>query len=79
MDFDGSTNCELGETLERLGKTEDLQAEQLEIEVMGKSVCWKELEQKDNLALVIWQKPANHVHRDQKGAIRRAQDPVMAW
>ncbi|EXB53353.1 putative methyltransferase PMT16 [Morus notabilis] len=49
---------------------EDLQAEQLEIEVMEKGACWKELEQKDNLALVIWQKPANHVHRD--------QNPVMA-
>ncbi|KAM6584882.1 hypothetical protein CsatB_011884 [Cannabis sativa] len=39
---------------------EDLQAEQNGIEAVAKSLCWKKLKQKNDLA--IWQKPTNHVH-----------------
>ncbi|KAB2597630.1 methyltransferase PMT15 [Pyrus ussuriensis x Pyrus communis] len=39
---------------------EDLKAEQTTIENVAKSLCWKKLKQKGDLA--IWQKPTNHVH-----------------
>ncbi|XP_038709179.1 probable methyltransferase PMT15 [Tripterygium wilfordii] len=39
---------------------EDLQAEQNKIESIAKSLCWKKLKQKGDLA--IWQKPTNHIH-----------------
>ncbi|KAF5733008.1 S-adenosyl-L-methionine-dependent methyltransferases superfamily protein isoform 1 [Tripterygium wilfordii] len=39
---------------------EDLQAEQTKIESIAKSLCWKKLKQKGDLA--IWQKPTNHIH-----------------
>ncbi|KAK3038093.1 hypothetical protein RJ639_031647 [Escallonia herrerae] len=39
---------------------EELKAEQDGIESLARSLCWKKLKQRDDLA--IWQKPTNHVH-----------------
>ncbi|WCJ36609.1 S-adenosyl-L-methionine-dependent methyltransferases superfamily protein [Euphorbia peplus] len=39
---------------------EDLNAEQTKIENAAKSLCWKKLVEKDDIA--IWQKPLNHLH-----------------
>lgn len=38
----------------------DLKSEQDGIESVAKSLCWKKLVQKGDIA--IWQKPTNHVH-----------------
>ncbi|XP_062090244.1 probable methyltransferase PMT15 [Humulus lupulus] len=62
---------------------EDLQAEQNGIEAVAKSLCWKKLKQKNDLA--IWQKPTNHVHcRLNRKVIKKPQfcqdqDPDKAW
>ncbi|KAK7390032.1 hypothetical protein VNO78_25330 [Psophocarpus tetragonolobus] len=65
---------------------ESLKEEQDEIEDVAKSLCWKKLVQKDDLA--IWQKPTNHVHCKLKRKIFKsgsrpfcieAQDPDTAW
>ncbi|KAL2556029.1 putative methyltransferase PMT15 [Forsythia ovata] len=62
---------------------EDLNAEQTQIENVTKSLCWKKLVEKDDLA--IWQKPTNHLHCKK---IRKsytnlplcpAKDPDKAW
>lgn len=39
---------------------EDLNAEQMQIENVTNSLCWKKLVEKDDIA--IWQKPANHLN-----------------
>ncbi|KAK2983989.1 hypothetical protein RJ640_027314 [Escallonia rubra] len=39
---------------------EELKAEQDGIESLARSLCWKKLKQRDELA--VWQKPTNHVH-----------------
>lgn len=62
---------------------EDLQAEQSEIEAVARSLCWKKLTQKDDLA--IWQKSTNHVHCKKtrkvfkKPQFCQGQDPDRAW
>ncbi|KAL9263285.1 putative methyltransferase PMT15 [Drosera capensis] len=62
---------------------EDLESEQTTIESVAKSLCWKKIKQKGDIA--IWQKPTNHIHCKK---IRRvfknpnfcnAQDPDNAW
>ncbi|CAA2985822.1 probable methyltransferase PMT15 [Olea europaea subsp. europaea] len=60
---------------------EDLNAEQTQIENVTKSLCWKKLVEKDDLA--IWQKPTNHLHckkvRKNYLPLCPAQDPDKAW
>ncbi|XP_057454524.1 probable methyltransferase PMT15 [Lotus japonicus] len=62
---------------------ESLKEEQDAIENVAKSLCWKKLKQKGDLA--IWQKPTNHAHCKLKQKIFKnkpyceAQDPDMAW
>ncbi|XP_072963773.1 probable methyltransferase PMT16 [Typha angustifolia] len=62
---------------------EDLNAEQNSIEAVAKSLCWKKIREKANIA--IWQKPTNHIHcKVSKKVIRSpqfcpAQDPDAAW
>ncbi|WJX87066.1 hypothetical protein P8452_69295 [Trifolium repens] len=63
---------------------ESLNDEQDAIENVAKSLCWKKLIQKGDLA--IWQKPTNHMHCKIKRKIfktrpfcQEAQDPDMAW
>ncbi|XP_073000750.1 probable methyltransferase PMT16 isoform X2 [Typha latifolia] len=62
---------------------EDLNAEQNSIEAVAKSLCWKKIKEKVNIA--IWQKPTNHIHcKVSKKVIRSpqfcpAQDPDAAW
>lgn len=63
---------------------ESLNDEQEGIENVAKSLCWKKLIQKDDLA--IWQKPTNHAHCKIKIKMFKsrpfcdeAQDPDMAW
>ncbi|XP_030932552.1 probable methyltransferase PMT16 [Quercus lobata] len=62
---------------------QDLKAEQTGIENVAKSLCWKKLKQKDDLA--IWQKPTNHIHCKinrkvfKKPQFCQAQDPDKAW
>ncbi|KAJ8748902.1 hypothetical protein K2173_013335 [Erythroxylum novogranatense] len=63
---------------------EDLNSEQTSIENVAKSLCWKKLIQKGDIA--IWQKPTNHIHCK---VVRRvykrpafcdgSQDPDTAW
>lgn len=65
---------------------ESLKEEQDGIEDVAKSLCWKKLVQKDDLA--VWQKPTNHAHCKLKRKIFKsgsrplcgeAQDPDTAW
>ncbi|CAL0318330.1 unnamed protein product [Lupinus luteus] len=62
---------------------ESLEDEQDGIENVAKSLCWKKLVQREDLA--IWQKPTNHIHckLQQKVFKNRpfceAQDPDTAW
>ncbi|XVF79981.1 hypothetical protein PTKIN_Ptkin15bG0033800 [Pterospermum kingtungense] len=62
---------------------DDLKAEQSRIETVAKTLCWKKIAQKNDIA--IWRKPTNHIHCK---AIRkvfkqprfcRTQNPDMAW
>ncbi|KAK9910588.1 hypothetical protein M0R45_034544 [Rubus argutus] len=61
----------------------DLKDEQDMIERVAKSLCWKKLKQKGDLA--IWQKPTNHVHCKanrkvfKKPSFCQAQNPDTAW
>ncbi|XP_065864757.1 probable methyltransferase PMT16 [Euphorbia lathyris] len=67
------------------GRTEeDLKAEQDKIETVAKSLCWKKLKQKDDVA--VWQKPSNHIHCQANRKIfkqplfcSQSQDPDRAW
>ncbi|XP_019426224.1 PREDICTED: probable methyltransferase PMT15 [Lupinus angustifolius] len=62
---------------------ESLKDEQDGIENVAKSLCWKKLVQKEDLA--IWQKPTNHIHCKLQQKILKnrplceAQDPDTAW
>ncbi|XP_054793204.1 probable methyltransferase PMT15 [Prosopis cineraria] len=62
---------------------DSLKEEQDGIEEVARSLCWKKLVQKDDLA--IWQKPKNHVHcKNTKKVIQNrpfceAQDPDTTW
>ncbi|GAB4861829.1 hypothetical protein Ancab_037085 [Ancistrocladus abbreviatus] len=62
---------------------EDLNSEQSAIEAVAKSLCWKKLMQKGDLA--IWQKPTNHVHCKMNRRVFKklnfckAQHPDEAW
>ncbi|CAK9145757.1 unnamed protein product [Ilex paraguariensis] len=62
---------------------EDLKAEQDGIESLARSLCWKKLAQKEDLA--IWKKPTNHMHCKinrkvfKKPRFCEAQDPDKAW
>ncbi|CAL0308188.1 unnamed protein product [Lupinus luteus] len=62
---------------------ESLVEEQDGIENVAKSLCWKKLVQKEDLA--IWQKPTNHIHCKLQQKIFKnrplceAQDPDTAW
>ncbi|XP_030532994.1 probable methyltransferase PMT16 [Rhodamnia argentea] len=62
---------------------EDLSAEQSRIENLAKSLCWKKLVEKDDIA--IWQKPINHLHckgnreATQNPPLCPSQDPDKAW
>ncbi|KAK1304322.1 putative methyltransferase PMT15 [Acorus calamus] len=62
---------------------QDLNAEQTAIESVAKSLCWKKIKEKGDLA--IWQKPTNHVQcKANLKAIQSlqfcsAQDPDVAW
>ncbi|GKU88258.1 hypothetical protein SLEP1_g2540 [Rubroshorea leprosula] len=62
---------------------EDLKAEQNKIEEVARSLCWKKIKEKDDLA--IWRKPTNHIHCKQakkllkKPSFCPMQDPDMAW
>ncbi|KAL3521503.1 hypothetical protein ACH5RR_019652 [Cinchona calisaya] len=63
---------------------EDLNEEQTGIEKVAKSLCWKKLIEKDDIA--IWQKPSNHMQCKKFKKINKnnpafcpAQDPDKAW
>ncbi|KAK6920196.1 putative S-adenosyl-L-methionine-dependent methyltransferase [Dillenia turbinata] len=62
---------------------EDLKAEQDKIESIARSLCWKKLTQRNDLA--IWQKPSNHIHCKINRKVFKfpqfcsAQDPDQAW
>ncbi|CAN8248204.1 unnamed protein product [Cochlearia groenlandica] len=62
---------------------DDLKSEQAEIESVARSLCWKKLVQRDDLA--IWQKPTNHIHcKRNRIALRRPPfchhtQPDQAW
>ncbi|KAK4738682.1 hypothetical protein R3W88_002379 [Solanum pinnatisectum] len=62
---------------------DDLKAEQDQIENVARSLCWKKVTQRGDLA--IWQKPTNHVHCKINRKVFRnppfcqEQDPDKAW
>ncbi|XVE73923.1 hypothetical protein DITRI_Ditri11bG0157500 [Diplodiscus trichospermus] len=62
---------------------DDLKAEQSLIETLAKSLCWKKIVQKGDLA--IWQKPTNHIHCKANRKVFKqprfcqTQNPDMAW
>ncbi|KAI3432091.1 Methyltransferase [Psidium guajava] len=62
---------------------DDLSAEQTRIENVAKSLCWKKLAEKDDIA--IWQKPINHLHCEVNREVNQnpplcpSQDPDKAW
>ncbi|MBA0640113.1 hypothetical protein Goklo_023083 [Gossypium klotzschianum] len=62
---------------------DDLKAEQSRIETVAKSLCWKKIVQKGDIA--IWQKPTNHIHcKATRKVFKRprfcqTQNPDMAW
>ncbi|KAI4303346.1 hypothetical protein MLD38_038991 [Melastoma candidum] len=62
---------------------DDLKAEQDKIEGIARSLCWKKLKQRGDIA--IWQKPTNHVHCKANRKVFKfppfcvARDPDHAW
>lgn len=58
---------------------EDLNEEQNKIENMAKSLCWKKLVEKGDIA--VWQKPKNHLDckANRKRPFCQAEDPDKAW
>ncbi|KAL2892291.1 putative methyltransferase PMT15, partial [Bienertia sinuspersici] len=62
---------------------EDLSSEQSTIEAVAKSLCWKKVRQRGDIA--VWQKPTNHIHCKKnrrvfkKPQFCQAQDPDLAW
>ncbi|KAG1360685.1 putative methyltransferase PMT15 [Cocos nucifera] len=65
------------------GKQKDLSALQSTIEAIARSLCWKKLKEKEDIA--IWQKPANHIEcsASQNASLMpgfcSAQEPDAAW
>ncbi|KAE8660457.1 putative methyltransferase PMT18 [Hibiscus syriacus] len=63
--------------------TDDLEQEQSRIETVAKTLCWKKIVQKGDLA--IWQKPTNHIHCKANRMVFKqpmfchSQNPDMAW
>lgn len=63
--------------------TEDLQSEQSAIEAVARSLCWKKLKEKGDIA--IWRKPTNHIHCKinrkvfKKPLFCSNADPDTAW
>ncbi|XP_052171700.1 probable methyltransferase PMT15 [Diospyros lotus] len=63
--------------------TSDLKSEQNGIEGIARSLCWKKVVQRGEIA--IWQKPTNHVHCKmnrrvfKKPQFCQFQDPDVAW
>ncbi|KAF8412319.1 hypothetical protein HHK36_000280 [Tetracentron sinense] len=61
----------------------DLKVQQSVIETIARSLCWKKLLEKVDIA--IWQKPTNHIHCKMNRKVFKnpqfcqAQDPDMAW
>ncbi|KAL8557073.1 hypothetical protein ACS0TY_004516 [Phlomoides rotata] len=55
---------------------EDLNAEQLQIENVTTSLCWKKLIERNDIS--IWQKPTNHLHC-KRSRFCPANDPDQAW
>ncbi|KAK6135308.1 hypothetical protein DH2020_030950 [Rehmannia glutinosa] len=62
---------------------DDLNAEQMQIENVTRSLCWKKLVEKNDIA--IWQKPANHLKcKKFRNVVKNppfcpAHDPDKAW
>ncbi|XP_058086720.1 probable methyltransferase PMT16 [Magnolia sinica] len=62
---------------------EDLSNEQSAIEAIAKSLCWKKLKEKGDIA--VWQKPTNHIHCKLNRKLFKtpkfcsAEDPDSAW
>ena len=62
---------------------DDLNDEQMKIEAVAKSLCWKKFVEKGDIA--IWQKPLNHLNCKVNRKITQnlpfcpAQDPDKAW
>lgn len=58
---------------------EDLNEEQTKLENVAKSLCWKKLVEKGDIA--IWQKPKNHFDckANRKRQFCQAEDPDKAW
>ncbi|ESQ37723.1 hypothetical protein EUTSA_v10028512mg [Eutrema salsugineum] len=62
---------------------DDLNSEQTQIERVARSLCWKKLVQREDLA--VWQKPTNHIHcKRNRIALRRPPfchrtQPDQAW
>lgn len=62
---------------------DDLNAEQSLVETVAKSLCWKLIVKKNDLA--IWQKPTNHIHCKAKRKVFKhprfcqTQNPDTAW
>ncbi|XVF22621.1 hypothetical protein REPUB_Repub12eG0187000 [Reevesia pubescens] len=61
----------------------DLKAEQSLIETVARSLCWKKIVQKNDIA--IWKKPTNHIHCKAKRKVFKqprlcqSQNPDNAW
>lgn len=62
---------------------EDLNAEQLQIESVTRSLCWKKLVERDDIS--IWQKPYNHLQCKKLKKVHKnpplcpPNDPDQAW
>ncbi|KAJ6804145.1 putative methyltransferase PMT15 [Iris pallida] len=62
---------------------DDLNAEQTAIESVARSLCWKKIKEKGDIA--IWQKPTNHIHCKINRKVIRSpqfcpvQKPDAAW
>ncbi|CAN6480752.1 unnamed protein product [Victoria cruziana] len=62
---------------------QDLNAEQSAIEAVARSLCWKKVKERNDIA--IWQKPTNHVHCKlnrkvfKRPVFCQGQDPDSAW
>ncbi|KAJ8511191.1 hypothetical protein OPV22_001625 [Ensete ventricosum] len=61
----------------------DLSSEQSAIEAVARSLCWKKLKEKGDIA--VWQKPTNHIHcKASRKVIKslqfcQAKNPDAAW
>ncbi|EPS68701.1 hypothetical protein M569_06064, partial [Genlisea aurea] len=55
---------------------EDLNAEQLQIENVTNSLCWKKLIERDDIA--IWQKPLNHINCKKYKRVKKNGPPLCS-